>query len=167
MQALSDDPASALVLSWMSYTWLVEGKLDSALVESDRAVQSNAYNVSTVMYRGMLLLALGRREDARQLMATAPPYLGPTLYVLAKTGDTAVVRERLAQMTKERITPWLESARLFGLLGTGDTALALNAMDRATANREAWPLFGAPADRMFDGVRGSPRFSAALRSMGL
>jgi serine/threonine-protein kinase len=166
-QALADEPASALVHSWVSYAWLVEGRLDSALVESDRAMQSNAYNVSTVLYRGMLLLALGRREDARRLMATAPPYLGPSLYVLARTGDTAIVRERLAQMTKERITPWLESARFFGLLGAGDTAGALDAMELATANREAWPLFGSPADRMYDGVRGSPRFSSALRSMGL
>ncbi|MEO8480555.1 MAG: hypothetical protein ABI542_13105, partial [Gemmatimonadota bacterium] len=166
-QALNDDPASALVLSWVSYTWLLEGQLDSALVESDRAMQSNAYNVSTVLYRGMLLVALGRREDARRLMATAPPYLGPSLYVLAKTGDTAIVRERLAQMEKERITPWLESARFFGLLGAGDTAGALDAMERATANREAWPVFGSPADRMFDGVRTNPRFISALSDMGL
>lgn len=166
-QALKDDPASALVRSWISYAWLVEGQLDSALVESDRAMQSNAYNVSTVLYRGMLLVALDRTADARRLMATAPPYLGPSLYVLAKSGDTATVRERLAQMAKERNTPWLESARFFGLLGGGDTTGALEAMERAVDNREAWPVFGSPADRMFDVVRGNPRFGAALRSLGL
>ncbi len=166
-KALQDDPASALVLSWVSYTWLLGGQLDSAQVAIDRAVQSNAYNVSTVLWRGMLLLAQHRPEDARRVIATAPPYIGTSLYVLAKTGDTVIVRERLAQMEKERITPWIESARFFGLLGAGDTAGALDAMERAASNHEAWPLFGAPVDRMFDGVRGNPRFSAAMRSMGL
>jgi serine/threonine-protein kinase len=165
-EAKAIDPASALVLSWMSYGYFVQGQMDSAIVESARAQENDPENLSTVGFRARLLLGAGKNEEAR-LLADRVPFWDQ-LYILAKSGDLAGAREGLAALDAQSPQPWLaELRRTHAYLGLGDTARALSALERAIAAKEIWVALYGPSDPLYDGVRESPRFQAVIRQLGL
>jgi serine/threonine-protein kinase len=166
--AREDDPASAPVLSALSFSWFLRGQLDSALVESDRAMESGPSNLTTVCFRSMILTALGRKSEARKILERFPPANPMGLYALAAAGDTTAVRGRLGAIATGAIrTPTPLTARAFGMFGLGDTTQALDALERATAAREIWPAMFPTLSPMFDPVRGSARFHRLLAEVGL
>lgn len=167
-KARDDDPASAPVLSMMSFSWMLRGQLDSALAESDRAMDTNASNLTTICFRSMILTALGRKLEARQMLQGFPPSNPMGIYALAATGDSTAVRARLSAIATGALkTPTPETARAFGLFGLGDTAPALEALERATDAREIWAAMFPTSSPMFDAVRGSERFRTLLVRTGL
>jgi hypothetical protein len=143
--------------------------MDSALVESRRALQSNPSNLTTVCFSAMILSAVGRQDEARQLLAGFPPFNPMGAYVLAAAGDTGTVRQRLASAAQNPPgRTWMpQTFRAFGMLGLGDTTQALDALERATDAREIWPALHPASGRMFDGIRESARFRALLSRVGL
>lgn len=162
------DPASALVLSWLSFAWYIGGRMDSALVESARAMESNPSNLTAVCFRAMILGAVGQSAEARRLLEEFPHYNPMGLYALALAGDTGAVRARIDTMARvPSTTSTPQTGRAFAMLGLGDTAQALDAFERATAAREIWSAMHPVSSPVFDGVRGSARFQALLTQVGL
>lgn len=167
-KARDDDPASALVLSWLSFGWYVGGQMDSALIESARAIRANPSNLTAVCFRAMILAAAGQNAEARRLLVDFPHYNPMGLYALALAGDTSAVRARLDTISRlPQTTPLPHTVRAFAMLGIGDTAQALDALERATAAREIWSAMHPVSSRVFDGVRGSARFHVLLTRVGL
>ena len=75
-----------------------------------------------------------------------------------------IVREIEAR----RPLPWSAHQTVaFAWLGIGDTARALDALERSTDSREIWPNWAPLIDPQYDGVRQSPRFAALVRRVGL
>jgi serine/threonine-protein kinase len=160
------DPASALVLGWVGYAFFLEGKLDSALVESGRAIENDSTNMSTVGFRARVLLAAGRLAEARRLSDRLGNW--DKLYVIAKSGDPAAARRALEELDAQSPQPWLaESRRAFAYLGLGDTAQALSALERGLDGNEIWPSVYALTDPIFTPIRGSARFQTLLHRIGL
>ena len=165
-EARAIDPASALVLSWMSYGYFLQRQMDSAIVESARAQENDPENLSTVGLRARVLLGVGKNEEARLLAPRAPFW--DQLYILAKSGDLSGAREGLAALDAQSPQPWLaEMRRAHAYLGLGDTARALSALERAIAAKGALVALYGPSDPNYDGIRESPRFQALLRKVGL
>ena len=162
------DPKSAVVLSQLSYVFYLDGQLDSALAESKRALDNDPRNRTAVVFGALVLLATGQPNDARTLIALAPATTPFSTYVIAKSGDTAAARELLAKELIEAPTTALGNTRVaYSYLGLGDTASALSGLERATAAREIWPVLVSYLDPVHDSIRGSARFNALLRTVGL
>jgi len=163
--ARAQDPASALVLSWMSWAYFLDGESDSALAEGARALENDPANLSSIDVRARVLLEVNRLEEARRLVDRSAPW--NHLYFLAKTGEPDAARRGIEELDAETAPPWFSDAtRAYGYLGLGDTAKALSALERATDRGNTW-TFNVPSDPIYASVRGSARFQALLRRIGL
>jgi len=165
--ARAEDPASAPVLSHMSFGYYLDGQMDSALVESRRASENDPANLTSIGLGARVLLGNNLPEEARKLAERAPNAAGAG-YVIGRSGDSAAARQRLRELDAETPQRWgAETRRAFTYLGLGDTARALSALERATDGKEIWFVFNGVTDAMFDSIRGSARFQALLRRVGL
>ncbi len=168
LAARAEDPASALVSSWVSYAYYVKGQLDSAVVESVRAYQSDPNNTTTLSLGALVRFKAGQIQVAREFIRRGQPAIEAVFYVLAATGDTAEAERRLRKFASINPAGWrTETNRAFAMLGAGDTARALTALERATDANEIWPTLLSTRDPVFDAVRASPRFQEVLRRVGL
>ena len=164
--AAAQDPASALVLSWLSYGYYVDGQMDSALVESRRALENDSTNLTALGTGALVRLANNFPAEARELALRGAAAANG--YVVAKSGDPEATRRLLKQL--DATSPRLllaQTQRAFDYLGLGDTASALTALERATDGNEFWPLVYPPTDPMYASIRGTARFRALLRRVGL
>ena len=164
------EPASALVSSWVAYTYYMLGQIDSALVESARAFQNDSTNYTTLQSGAQIRVMAGDFAGARDLVSRlSQTYDRVTLWVLAATGDTATALGRLRELERKRPPPWLAAtARAYVMFAIGDTTEAMAALERATEANELWPASGsALLDPIYDPVRSSARFQALLRRVNL
>ena len=166
--ARSTEPASALVRSWVAYSYYLQNEMDSAIVESRRAFQSDSSNLTTLAFGSLIMLKANDVAAARNYVKRMGRYQHQTLYVLAATGDIAGARARLRELELNRAGPWfLEDLRAFTLLGARDTLGAISAFERATDAHDVWPTFESIDDPMFDPIRSHPRFQRLVKRVGL
>ena len=162
------DPASALVLSFVSYAYYRERQQDSARVISERALKSNPLNFTALIFRSLVLFADGHPDEARRLVAWMPLDATPGIYIMAITAKPKDARVPIAALLKRRPLPWMvHTAQAYAMLGVGDTAQALSELELATQRKEIWPELIPQSDPMFDGIRKSGRFRKLLERVGL
>ncbi|MEO7359937.1 MAG: hypothetical protein ABI120_06390, partial [Gemmatimonadaceae bacterium] len=166
--ARSTEPASALVRSWVSYAYYLQGQMDSALVESKRAFQSDSTNLTTLTLGALVLLKAHNVPGALEYVRRMNRVNHAGFFVLGRT-DSASARARLHEIEqRQRAAPWLiEGSRAFAMLGEGDTAQAITSFERATAVHDVWPSEYAIEDPIFDSIRTNPRFQRLLHRVGL
>jgi len=168
LTARRTEPASALVSSWVAYTYYMLGQIDSAVVESARAFQNDSTNYTTLQSGAQARVKAGDFAGARDLVSRLSQSDRVTLWVLAATGDTATALGRLRELERKRPPPWLAAtARAYVMFAIGDTTEAMAALERATEANELWPASGSLLDPIYDPVRSSARFQALLRRVNL
>jgi tetratricopeptide (TPR) repeat protein len=163
-----DEPTSAPIVSQLSYVYYLDRQLDSALVESRRALDNDPTNRTTVALGALIRLATGLPDSARRLIDRASPTSPFITYVIAKSGDMATARQRLIDEDAQTPQPgFAETRRTYTYLGLGDTAKALSALERATDAREVWPATLSTYDPLYDSIRQTTRFRRLLDRVGL
>jgi serine/threonine-protein kinase len=168
LTARSTEPASALVRSWVAYSYYLHNEMDSAIIESRRAFQSDSSNMTTLSLGSLIFLKARDLDGARNYLRRMSRYQHQTFYVLAATGDTAEARARLRELKLNNAGPWsLQNVTAYTLLGARDTLGAITAFERATDAHDVWPTLEAIDDPIFDPVRSHPRFQRLLKRVGL
>jgi len=167
-RARAADPLSATASTLLAYTLSLVGRYDESFAESRRAYELDS-SLRTVHARlALAVLTDGRRAEAHTLaQGLLPiPFNGSAGYVLGATGDTAGAQATIRELDRHPRGDWqVASSLTYVYLGLGDTARALSALEEVARLGDA-PLIPL-ADPMFDRVRRSARFAAAVRRLGL
>ena len=167
-RARSIDPLSGTASVTLAYCLSLLGRFDESLAESRRAYELDSSLYVTHTRLALAVLHAGRPAEARVLarVSLPLPFNGSAAYVLGATGDTAWARATVRELEARPQGEWqVASALTYAYLGLGDTARALTALETATSGGEASliPL----SDPMYDSVRRTARFAAAVRRLGL
>ena len=102
-----------------------------------------------------------------RIMGRANRSRGAAAYAIARGGDTTRARE-LIQELRQRQQEWRsQTALVRAYSGVRDTTGMLEAMERAVAIKDPFVMSTPLADKLFDPVRGSPRFATIVRRLGL
>jgi serine/threonine-protein kinase len=168
LTARDEDPVSSLVLSWLSYAYYVNGQLDSAVAQNNRAYQSDPTNRTTLTLGSVIRLRAGDSAKAREFAHRLSRREQMPLYTLGAIGDTAIAMDTVRAMENARPRAWMaESARAFVELGMADTSAALAALERSIRAKEIWQAKTSMRDPVFDPIRASARFEGIVRQLGL
>ena len=171
-RSLQLEPYSAVTFSWIIQTDMQLGRIDEALADARRglaidsiAVPLNASAAITFVRANQPMQALA---IAKRLRGERPPLMTELVWVLARAGDRDAALRLADSLDALRPRPWTSDYVIFAArVGGGDTARALDALERSTAGHELWPFYIPVCDEMFDPVRQSARFAAILRAVGL
>ena len=165
------DPFSAVAAAWVSNTALFAGNPARALAAGRRAMALDSNVAPAINSLAHGLLANGKPDSAILIADRLPPILpwtGIRGYLHAVAGDPAGARRILQQMQVRNPPLWAtEISIAWTLLGLGDTTGGLDHLERATDRREIWPNWYTIYDQVYDQVRGSERFAAVGRRVGL
>ena len=171
-QARTLEPYSAVASAWAGHVLSVLDRDAEAMVELHRALEIDSINPPGLFMLASLLLKTGQRDSARvvteKLVRTIPAWRTAAGILYAQLGDRARAE---ASIREVHASPAVVAGRYTTIamitLALGDTARSLEALERATDEREVWFAWGALGDRHFDPVIGTARFSALLRRVGI
>ena len=166
------DPYSSVASAWSGRVLTLMGRPAEAIKELERALEIDSLNPPALFMMTQALLEAGLRDSARvftdRLVLRVPSWRTAAGVLHAILGDRAAAEATLHELERagpgagERLTNIA-----FVALALGDTTRALAALERATDEREAWPTWGTVSGREFDQIRGSARYTALLRRVGL
>ncbi len=176
-RATTLDQTSASGLASYAMALSIAGNQTAALAAARRAMVLDSTNYVTQLALGVVQ-AFGGHADSALAPLEAAGAMGtrrnPTssavnamlAYAYARVGDTQRARA-IARAAAAANNPDAAVISAHALLGTGDTAGALAALD--TAARAHAPLLSAEslAEPIFDPIRSNPKFLAILQRLGL
>jgi serine/threonine-protein kinase len=166
------DPYSAVASGWAGLLLSLTGRNPEAIVELHRALELDSLNPPSLFMMAQAFLQAGQRDSAMifadRLARRVPSWRSASAFLYGVLGERAIAESTLRSLeagvpaASER---WTSIATV--ALSLRDTARALDAFERATAAGEAWPTWSTVSGREFDVLRGSARFAALLRRVGL
>ena len=174
-KALELDPLSLIIGGWLGRRYYFARQYEEAARECRKTLELDPTFVPGHWLLGSVLLAQGKKQEARAEFETAvrlagenPRYLAYLGNALARSGNTAGARavlDRLDALERGgRYVSTLDRALVYAGLGENDRAL--DWIEKAFDDRPSlMPYLGI--DPLWDGLRGNARFQAVLQRLGL
>ncbi|HEU4640818.1 MAG TPA: protein kinase [Gemmatimonadaceae bacterium] len=170
--ALELDPVSVSVRRSAAWAHYYARRWNDAAYHAQRAVAMNPTAEESHRVHGMALAQMGEWEEAERVLREsmelpeagtyAIAALGWTLARRGKRAEAEALLARLAAQARDGYVSPVALATLY--LGLGDSARALDWIERAYEDRRGWVAY-IRVNAMFDPVRGEPRFQAIVRRL--
>jgi eukaryotic-like serine/threonine-protein kinase len=166
------DPYSAVASGWHGHLLSLTGRNREGIAEITRALEIDSLNPPVLFMATQAHLDEGDTAAARtfadRLALHVPSWQVPAAHLHALLGN----REpglRLVRTIGGGGTDQGDRPRIFFtlLMALGDTARAIDEMERLTAAGEFWPVYVSLSEPVFDPVRRNARFAAVVRRVGL
>ncbi|MGA9836309.1 MAG: protein kinase [Gemmatimonadaceae bacterium] len=176
-RALALDPTSASTAAAYAVALGISGDTAAAVDTARHAMALDSTGFVTRLALGSVLIFSGRADAALQPLEAASALGTPRnptssavsamlAYAYARVGDTQQAHA-IAQAAATTKSPDAALILAHAALGAGDTTRALAALATAAA-QHAPQLSAQPlAEPIFNRIRGSAKFAAALRTLGL
>jgi serine/threonine-protein kinase len=168
------DPASPVVVGSLALALGLSGRTAESVAAAERAV---SYDSTLLVTRFMLgaahlyarqpAAAVPSLEAAVGIDPTSRTALGLLGYAYGMSGDTVAARRTRARIESMPPAPGTDVALARIALSHGDTAEALDRLERAARMRDPFFATESATSPVFDALRTSPRYAALLRSVGL
>ncbi len=171
-RAKSLEPFQATFATWLGFTLLQSPSRDRAKAEADRAWELDSSSAVVQIAVAMTAADDGRIEDAMRVVRSSPTRnvmnQGAFAYIMGKASQGDSSRSLIRAIESRGAARWNDYISLaVAALGVGDTARALDALEKGYERGEAvmawWPFWASA----FDPIRGSPRFIALARRGGI
>jgi serine/threonine-protein kinase len=168
------DPLSPIIREAIGFLAMLERRYDEAIVHYREELELDPYFYKGYTSMGRAFIQLGKYEKAishlekgRALAGDVPNILGALGQAWALSGNHEKGREFLAalgQLSKSRYVPCAGFALIH--LGLGEKEKALEFLEMGCEQRHLM-LATLNIHPAYDDLRGTPRFDAILRRMGL
>jgi Tfp pilus assembly protein PilF len=172
-RARAADPYDAVASGWLGHLLSLTNRHAEAVAELDRALEIDSDSAPPVLFMAVQANMVAgdtarAKAIAERLWARVPQWRGPTAFLLAELGDRARAAA-VARQIEATPLPGYGSASTASIIyvALGDTARALDLLERATDAGEIWPTSYSLSERELDPLRRSARFAALVRRVGL
>ena len=171
--AQENDPASVSVRRSLGYCYLYARRFDQARYHLDRAIAMNPIAEETYRIQGLILTFArdfpGAERVLREGLSLAPPHGATTkatlAYSLAMAGDSSFAREVEAEFEQRQANEYISPVDVAMIeLGLGKKEKALDAVERAIAERRGWAAY-LRVHPIVDSLRDEPRFAELVKKM--
>jgi len=170
-RAVALDPLSGTQAAWVATAIGMNGDSVTALADALHAAQQFPGLDLARLAAAFELIKWKRYGEAHHLAENVPPSLGfrgQAGYVMGKTGDRLGALATIRELRARPDTTWLlHTALLYCYLGIDDSGQALSELELALRAREITPKWLPLGHPVFDPIRSSPRFAAAVHDFGL
>jgi TolB-like protein/tetratricopeptide (TPR) repeat protein len=172
--ALELDPASVSVRRSLAHAYYYARRYDQAIYHIERAIALDPTAAENHRLLGMFLTLQERHEEAVGVLRDAVEMSGGSAgiramlgYALARAGHVDETRAILEDLEARSRHGYISSVVFINLhLALRDWDRALDAMDRAYAERRGWMVY-LNVNPMLDPVREHPRFREIVKRMKL
>jgi serine/threonine-protein kinase len=172
--ARSLDPLNASTHATVGAVLYYRREPTAALGHLDRTIELQPRFPVAHFYRGRTLIGAGdfesaatSLETARTLLGDSPAVKGTLARCHAQAGDRDQATRLVGEMQALGGRRYVPSQALAEAhLGLGDTAAALDWLEKAVEERSALVVW-LGVDAIYDGLRSEPRFTALLSRIGL
>jgi len=173
-QAMALDPLYSTVVMYDAWALSIVGRDSEAVVAARRGLELDPDNEAVNNIYASVLMETGHFAEAVAHARRMAPRttdirrLGFYGLVLARSGATDDARALLRRVDATRDGTWgkLSSTSRIAL-ALGDTARALDALEKAAAGDGDLTISQYIGSKHFDPIRKSPRFAAVLRKFNL
>jgi serine/threonine-protein kinase len=168
------DAGSPVAVGSLGLVLVLANRTGEGLTTVERAVSYDSAQVVTRLMLGGARLyarrpaeALAALEPAVQMDPSSPTALGLLGYAYAAAGDTGAAHRALARIEALPVGPGKDVAIARVVLALGDTAEAVDHLERAAKAKD--PFFSTEFARspIFAPLQGNARYQTLLRSIGL
>jgi eukaryotic-like serine/threonine-protein kinase len=173
-RAVDLEPLSPIVGAVYAYSLGLAGRHGEAIARARAAMALDSTIFVPRLILGALHVYARQPADAvRELRAaldfdpSLPQVRGLLGYAQAMMGDREGANATLATLVARESLAGHAGAIALVHLGLGDTPLALTWLERAMVRRDNMYATGSLAEPVFDPLRGTPRFVALVRRLGL
>jgi tetratricopeptide (TPR) repeat protein len=172
LRATEVDPVSPIALSLHTRALVIARRFPEARLAGLRATELDSLFPFALPERAAAEYFVGDRREARAAALAAKPIpatVGQLAFILGATEPrhAALSRARLLEGDSSARHFFNESAVALAYVAAGDTARALDALERALQAREPLSFSLSLSHPMFDALRGSRRFAEVVRGYGL